>query len=130
MAAQISVVSHHCCICYVWHGRMDILPSCVLILAKAISNRVHRCHYRGVRKACVQDFPSVLCARLVHDPSETAPQRIASYSLIAVTTIVTLLTAWYIYRELNRAKPAVIYERRKARYIHPSLSFIAFGDSS
>lgn len=38
--------------------------------------------------------------------------------MIAVTTIVTLLAAWYIYRELNRAKPAVIYERRKARYIH------------
>jgi len=46
---------------------------------------------------------------------QTAPQHIASYSLIAVTTIVTLLAAWYIYRELNRAKPVVIYERRKAR---------------
>jgi hypothetical protein len=51
--------------------------------------------------------------------------------LIAVTTIVTLLAAWYIYRELNRAKPAVIYERRKARYIYPSLFIIiSFGDSS
>ena len=53
--------------------------------------------------------------------AETTPQHVASYSLIAVTTIVTLLAAWYIYRELNRAKPAVIYERRKARYIHPPL---------
>jgi len=69
-------------------------------------------------------------AGLVHDPAETAPQHIASYSLIAVTTIVTILAAWYIYRELNRAKPAVIYERRKARYVHPSLSFIVFRYSS
>lgn len=63
---------------------------------------------------------------LVHDPAETSPQRIASFLLIVVTTIVTFLAAWYIYRELNRVKPAVIYERRKARYVHPSLSFIAF----
>jgi hypothetical protein len=48
--------------------------------------RVHRCHYREVRKAFVQDFPLVLRAGLVHDPAETAPQHIASYSLIAVTT--------------------------------------------
>jgi hypothetical protein len=127
--AQISVVSHHCCICYVWHERVDIRPSCILILAKAICNCVHRCHYRGVRRAYVQAFSSVILAGLLHDPAETAPQHIASYSLIAVTTIVTFLAAWYIYRELNRAKPAVIYERRKARYIHPSLSFIALGDS-
>jgi hypothetical protein len=114
----------------VWHERVDIRLSRILILAKAICNRVHRCHYRGVRKAYVQDFPSVLRAGLVHDPAETTPQHVASYSLIAVTTIVTVLAAWYIYRELSRAKPAVIYERRKARYIHPSLSFITFGDSS
>lgn len=46
---------------------------------------------------------------------ETVPQRIASYSVITVTTIVTIVAAWYVYRELNRVKPAVIYERRKAR---------------
>lgn len=46
---------------------------------------------------------------------ETVPQRIASYSVITATTIVTIIAAWYIYRELNRVKPAVIYERRKAR---------------
>ncbi len=129
-AAQISVVSHHCCICYVWHERVDIRPSGVLILAKAIRDCVHWCHYRGVSKPYVQDFPSVLRTSLVHDPVEAAaPQRVASYSLIAVTTIVTILAAWYIYRELNRVKPAVIYERRKARYIRPPLSFITFGDS-
>jgi uncharacterized membrane protein YdjX (TVP38/TMEM64 family) len=54
--------------------------------------------------------------------SETTPQRVASYSLIAVTTIVTFVAAWYIFRELNRAKPAVIYERRKARQAKMELS--------
>ncbi|KAI9456794.1 snare associated Golgi protein-domain-containing protein [Russula earlei] len=52
----------------------------------------------------------------IHDPSdETTPQRVASYSLIAVTTIITFIALWYIYRELNRVKPSVIYDRRKAR---------------
>ncbi|KAH9169552.1 snare associated Golgi protein-domain-containing protein [Lactarius sanguifluus] len=46
---------------------------------------------------------------------ETVAQRIASYSVIAITTIVTIAAAWYIYRELNRVKPGVIYQRRKAR---------------
>lgn len=120
MTAQISFISYHCCICYVWHERVGIRPSCILVLAKAICNCVHRRHYRGIRNACVQDFLSALPAGLAHDPPETAPQHVASYSLIAVTTIVTFLAAWYIFRELNRAKPAVIYERRKARYIYPS----------
>jgi hypothetical protein len=105
----------------VWHERVDILPSRILILAKAICYCIHRGHYRGVRKAYVQDFPSVLPAGSAHDTAETTPQHVASYSLIAVTTIVTVLAMWYIYRELNRVKPAVIYERRKARYIHPPL---------
>lgn len=114
-----------------WHERVDIRPSRILILAKAICNCIHWRHYRGFRKAYVEDFPSVLPAGVAHDPAETTPQHVASYSLIAVTTIVTLLAAWYIYRELNRAKPAVIYERRKARYIYPSLFIIiSFGDSS
>ncbi|KAI0293888.1 snare associated Golgi protein-domain-containing protein [Multifurca ochricompacta] len=46
---------------------------------------------------------------------ETTSQRIASISVIVITTIVTIVAAWYIYRKLNRAKPAVIYDRRKAR---------------
>ena len=101
---------------------MDIRSSRILILAKAICNCIYRRHYRGVGKAYVQVFPSVLPAGFAHDPAETIPQHVASYSLIAVTTIVTLLAAWYIFRELNRTKPTVIYERRKARYIHISLS--------
>ncbi|KAI0259111.1 snare associated Golgi protein-domain-containing protein [Gloeopeniophorella convolvens] len=47
--------------------------------------------------------------------SETTGQRVASYTVIAVTTIITILAAWYIYREMGRVKPAVIYDRRKAR---------------
>jgi hypothetical protein len=72
-------------------------------------------------------FPFGTLSGVVHDlAGETTPQRVASYSLIAVTTIVTFVAAWYIFRELNRAKPAVIYERRKARYICFPLSFIRF----
>lgn len=52
------------------------------------------------------------------------PQRVASYALIVVTTIVTLLAAWYIFRDLHRVKPVVIYERRKARYAHSALPSI------
>ncbi len=44
-AAQIPVVSHHGCIFYVWHERVDILPSRIPILTKAIRNCVYRCHY-------------------------------------------------------------------------------------
>jgi len=53
---------------------------------------------------------------IYHPTDETVPQRVASYTLIAATTIITFLAMWYIYRELNRAKTAVIYGRRKARY--------------
>lgn len=61
---------------------------------------------------------------------QTTPQHVASYSLIAVTTIVTLLAAWYIYRELNRAKPAVIYERRKARQVKMERSSALYNNNT
>ncbi len=50
-------------------------------------------------------------------PDEKVSQRVASYTVIVVTTVVTIAAAWYIYRELNRVKPAVIYARRKARFV-------------
>ena len=52
-----------------------------------------------------------------HPAGETVPQRVASYSVIAVTTIITIVAARYILKALQRAKPAVIYERRKARFV-------------
>ncbi|KZV77371.1 hypothetical protein PENSPDRAFT_707259 [Peniophora sp. CONT] len=47
--------------------------------------------------------------------SETTAQRLASYAVVGVTVAITALAMWYIYREMNRLKPAYIYDRRKAR---------------
>ncbi|VDB95861.1 unnamed protein product [Peniophora sp. CBMAI 1063] len=47
--------------------------------------------------------------------SETTAQRLASYAVVGVTVAITALAMWYIYREMNRVKPAYIYDRRKAR---------------
>lgn len=35
--------------------------------------------------------------------------------VIVLTIIVTIGAMWYIYNLMNKAKPAVIYERRQAR---------------
>ena len=49
--------------------------------------------------------------------SGTKSNSLVSGVVLSITVLVTLLAAWYIYRELNRVKPIVIYERRKARYV-------------
>jgi hypothetical protein len=43
--------------------------------------------------------------------------RIISNVVLAVTIVITVAAMWYILRELDRVKPQVIYERRKARYV-------------
>ena len=48
---------------------------------------------------------------------ETTPQRIASYTVIIITVGITIAAARYILRLLKLAKPEVIYERRKARFV-------------
>lgn len=50
---------------------------------------------------------------------ETTSQRVASYTVIVITTIVTFVAARYILRAMMRAKPDVIYDRRKARFVPP-----------
>ena len=35
--------------------------------------------------------------------------------VLAVTFLVTIGAMWYIYDQMNKVKPMVIYERRKAR---------------
>ncbi|KAI0031118.1 hypothetical protein K488DRAFT_52753, partial [Vararia minispora EC-137] len=47
--------------------------------------------------------------------TETTGQRFASYAVVAVTFAITVLAMWYIYRQMGRAKPGYIYDRRKAR---------------
>jgi hypothetical protein len=66
-------------------------------------------------------WPSFGTYQAHYPTDETTPQRIASYSLIAATTVVTVLAAWYIYRKLNRIRPAVIYDRRKAWCVHSTV---------
>ena len=39
--------------------------------------------------------------------------------VLGSTFVVTLVAMWYIYDQMNKVKPAVIYERRKARYDFP-----------
>jgi hypothetical protein len=48
---------------------------------------------------------------------ETTSQRVASYTVIIITTIVTFVAARYILRAMMRVKPDVIYDRRKARFV-------------
>jgi hypothetical protein len=110
-----------------WHERVHVRLGGIFIFTKTIRYCVPRRHHRRIGKAYVIDFPYSL-SNLVWPPvEETISQRIASYLLIAVTTAITFIALWYIYRELNRVKPAVIYERRKARYIHPILFPIRLG---
>ncbi|KIK64267.1 hypothetical protein GYMLUDRAFT_40552 [Collybiopsis luxurians FD-317 M1] len=47
--------------------------------------------------------------------TETTKQKIISDSVVAVTILITIGACWYILRKMNEAKPAVIYDRRKAR---------------
>ena len=37
--------------------------------------------------------------------------------VLGITAIITFAAMWYIYDKMNKAKPMVIYERRKARYV-------------
>jgi hypothetical protein len=99
-----------------WHERVDVLVSRVFISAKTVCHCLHRRHDRKFGKAYVLHFSLAPRSDLAYGPAEeTLSQRLASYALIAVTSIVTFIAAWYILRELNRVKPAVIYDRRKAR---------------
>ncbi|KAF7290616.1 hypothetical protein MIND_01301800 [Mycena indigotica] len=50
------------------------------------------------------------------DKGTTSTQsKIISDSVLGATFLVTLLAMWYIFHHMALAKPAVIYERRKAR---------------
>ncbi|KAK1222287.1 hypothetical protein PQX77_014920 [Marasmius sp. AFHP31] len=41
--------------------------------------------------------------------------RIISNIVLAITFVITVAAAWYILRQMNKAKPEIIYQRRKAR---------------
>ena len=37
--------------------------------------------------------------------------------VLGVTTVITIGAMWYIYHRMNKVKPQVIYDRRKARCV-------------
>lgn len=43
--------------------------------------------------------------------------RTITTAVLIVTILVTSLAMWYIFREMDRIKPQIIYERRKARQV-------------
>ncbi|EJD06356.1 uncharacterized protein FOMMEDRAFT_117170, partial [Fomitiporia mediterranea MF3/22] len=47
--------------------------------------------------------------------TESTRDKIISYSVIAVTTIITIVAMKYLYRKMDEVKGDVIYQRRKAR---------------
>lgn len=57
------------------------------------------------------------------DPNNSPPNlgqtsttdKIIKAVVITITTAVTILAMWYVYKKMNETKPVVIYERRKAR---------------
>jgi heme/copper-type cytochrome/quinol oxidase subunit 2 len=47
--------------------------------------------------------------------AQTTQSRIISDVVLAVTIIITFIAMWYIFRLMDKVKPKVVYERRKAR---------------
>ena len=85
----------------------------------------------GADSACTlrsrnPDFDPFFCFT-----AETTGQRIASYAIVAISVIITVLAMWYIYRQMNKHKVAYIYERRKARFVIVTLCvrFLAINET-
>jgi hypothetical protein len=55
---------------------------------------------------------------VIHDyPGKVSLKtRLIDYTVVGLTTLITILAMWYIYHEMNKVKADVIYARRKARY--------------
>ncbi|KAI0058586.1 hypothetical protein BV25DRAFT_1964418 [Artomyces pyxidatus] len=81
-------------------------------------------------KQFVTVYLGVLIDGSANVAAETTGQRIASYSVLALTVIITFVALWYIYREMSRVKVTVIYERRKARQEKMELAGMPYGNSA
>ncbi|EIW77961.1 hypothetical protein CONPUDRAFT_109263 [Coniophora puteana RWD-64-598 SS2] len=62
-----------------------------------------------------KQFVTVLIGTLMEANNPSTRDRIASDVVGVVTALVTVAAMWYINKEINRVKPAVIYARRKRR---------------
>ena len=51
----------------------------------------------------------------MHAGSTNTRDTIVKDVVLGITAIITFAAMWYIYDKMNKAKPMVIYERRKAR---------------
>jgi hypothetical protein len=49
--------------------------------------------------------------------SSTTKNKIISDVVGVVTVLITIAAMWYMTREINRVKPQIVYERRKARSV-------------
>ncbi|KAG7085643.1 hypothetical protein E1B28_003190 [Marasmius oreades] len=47
--------------------------------------------------------------------TEGNQSRIISRVVLAITFLITAASAWYVHREMDKVKPEIIYQRRKAR---------------
>jgi formate hydrogenlyase subunit 3/multisubunit Na+/H+ antiporter MnhD subunit len=46
---------------------------------------------------------------------QSSKSRIITDVVLAVTILITFVAMWYIFRQMDKVKPEVIYKRRKAR---------------
>lgn len=66
-------------------------------------------------KQLVTVYIGVLLGESINGTS--SKERIASALLSVVSFIITTIAYKFLNREINKIKPEVIYERRKARYL-------------
>lgn len=56
--------------------------------------------------------------------TESTKNKIISDSVLGITILVTALAMWYLYREMDKVKHDVIYERRKARFVKHIIFYV------
>lgn len=62
-----------------------------------------------------KQFITVYLGVILEGNNKDTKSRIISDSVLALTFIITIVAMWYIYHQMNKVKPLVIYDRRKAR---------------
>lgn len=62
-----------------------------------------------------KQFVTVYLGVILEGQNKNTKSKIISDSVLALTFIITIVALWYIYHQMNKAKPTVIYDRRKAR---------------
>ncbi|KAG8903217.1 Tlg2-vesicle protein, partial [Tulasnella sp. 408] len=64
-----------------------------------------------------KQFATVYIGVILHQAAgkQTTQQRLISAGVLVITTLVTIFAAWWVWKKMNEAKPAVLAERRKAK---------------